>query len=327
MHWQSSRLSMSLENRSRETGSRYCLSRAAWERSRIAGNNAPCLGLRDVPARLQKLPTIESVDLFERGKLDCLEAPPRARLLSDRQAAAFMRKASVLCMVLCSLGATGAPAKDVGKLQFGRTVSCAEAVKYRDAVLIREYDAIVARYADGTADRQQRVRDMLDIELARLDIRWAETNHIVRKKIAAQGVGLALALAGVATGKWAASRVAPGDQAAVQLLTDRATTALSAVTSQSWTGQVSVSDIALLPVSSIVTVALPSASVHLAILSIGLGVVDGIENLVDLTLEKAAYEGSADVLKAALRNLAKKSVTGQLERLNSVKNEIDRVCG
>lgn len=160
-----------------------------------------------------------------------------------------------------------------------------------------------------------------------LDATWAKTAAQLKKRVAAQWVAITLSIVGIATGEWAASRVSNEDRIAVKLLNDRAVTASSAVTSAAMTGRFSVADIALLPVSAIVAVTAPPALLGLTVLSLGLGAIDQYDNLADLTLEKSAYEGTAAVLKGALYTLAAKSVTNQLQRLNQVKAQIDRVCG
>jgi hypothetical protein len=217
-------------------------------------------------------------------------------------------------------------AANLGALPGGKAISCEAAVKYRDQELIKEYDAIVARYADGTAERQRLLDQKLNTELAKLDAVWAKTQPALKKKVAAQWVALTLSVVGVATSQWAATRVTPENKEAVNILIERSNHAASSISSAVIAGEVSVKDAALLPVSTLVGVLVPEAAIGLAVLSIGMGVIDQIDNLAELELEKSAYQGSAEVLKAALRNLAKKSVSNQLVQLNKVKDEIVKAC-
>lgn len=232
---------------------------------------------------------------------------------------------SVFLLSLCNLN--DASAKDFGKLPAGKMISCLEAVHYRDNILIKEYDAIVVRYADGTVDRQKLLQEKLEVELKKLDAQWSRTSDQLKKRVAGQWVAITLSVVGSATASWAKAKVTAQDKEAVGLLVERATNSSAIVANGTIGKQVSVSDVALLPVSAVVAVAFPPASLGITVLSIGLGVIDQIENLADLNLEEAAYRTSADVLKTALRNLALKSVTNQLRRLSDVKNEIDRACG
>jgi hypothetical protein len=234
---------------------------------------------------------------------------------------------AILAIILWCFSPWTTEAKDFGKASNGRTITCDEAAQYRDKVLIREYDAIAARYDDGTADRQKRVLDKLNLELRQLDEKWSKVAPELKKQVAAEWVVLTLSLVGVATGEWAAARAGTTDKLAVKLLTDRATAASTAMTSAAMAGKVSPADIALLPVSAVVMIAFPPAAIGVTVLSIGLAAIDQYENLADLSLEKSAYTGTAEVLKNALRQLAAKSVVNQLQRLNQVKNEIDKACG
>jgi hypothetical protein len=84
-------------------------------------------------------------------------------------------KMIALIVVLCCLGATATTAKDLGRALNGHIITCAEAARYRDNVLIKEYDAISARYADGTAERQKLVLQKLNAQLKQLDDKWAKT--------------------------------------------------------------------------------------------------------------------------------------------------------
>jgi hypothetical protein len=233
----------------------------------------------------------------------------------------------ILAIIFGALTPWAAQAKDFGKALNGRTISCDEAAQYRDKILIREYDAIAARYDDGTADRQKRVLDKLNAELKQLDDKWAKAAPELKRKVAAQWAVLTLSLVGVATGEWAAVRTSVSDKVAVKLPTDRATNASTTMTTAVVAGKVNLVDVALLPVSAIVMVAFPPAALGVTALSIGLAAIDQYENLADLSLEKSAYAGTAEVLKNALRQLAAKSVANQLQRLNQVKNEIDKACG
>jgi hypothetical protein len=237
-----------------------------------------------------------------------------------------MKILRALAISLLLLAASPVLAANLGSLPGGKVISCAEAVKYRDQELIKEYDAIAARYADGTADRQKLLDEKLNSELAKLDAEWAKTQPALRKRVAASWVALTLSVVGAATGSWAARRADPANKEAVKILVDRATVSSSAISSAVIGGNVSVADVALLPVSAIAEVAFPPAALGLTVLSIGLGVIDQIDSLAEMELEKSAYEGSAEVLKTALRSLAKKSVTNQLVQLNKVKDDIVKVC-
>lgn len=227
--------------------------------------------------------------------------------------------------VLLIAGSTG-NAADLGALRGAKPISCDAAIRYRDQELIKEYDAIVARYADGTAERQRLLDQKLNTELAKLDAVWAKTQPALKKKVAAQWVALTLSVVGVATSQWAATRVTPENKEAVNILIERSNHAASAISSAVIAGEVSVKDAAMLPVSTLVGVLVPEAAIGLAVLSIGMGVIDQIDNLAELELETSAYQGSADVLKTALRNLARKSVSNQLVQLNKVKDEIVKAC-
>lgn len=197
----------------------------------------------------------------------------------------FMKKELALCLLVLTITPLEASAKDFGRLKDARVITCSEAVKYRDNVLVREYDAIVARYADGTADRQKRMLEKLEIELKKLDAQWIKTEEAQRKKIAAQWVALSLSVIGTGTGEWAAAGASVENRAAVKILTDRATTASTTITTSVMSGSVSNADIALLPVSAIVAVAFPPAALGVTVLSLGLGAIDQYENIADLNLE------------------------------------------
>jgi hypothetical protein len=238
-----------------------------------------------------------------------------------------MKALSIFGIVAYFLGCLSVHAKDFGKLPTGRIISCAEAAAYRDNILLKEYDALSARYADGTADRQKLVMDKLNRQLQQLDEKWAKTAPELKKRVAAQWVALTLSVVGTATGEWAAARVTADNRVAVKILADRAAFASSSINSAVMTGKIGVSDVALLPISAIVSVTFPPASLSITVLSLGLGAIDQYENLADLDLERSEYSASAEILKTALRNLAAKSVASQLQKVNQVKNEIDRACG
>ena len=229
-------------------------------------------------------------------------------------------------LVLVS-GAWHVQASEFGRIN-GRIVSCDEAAKYRDTTLLVEYDLVNAMYEDGTEFRKKLVVAELERYLADLESNWATLNSVGKKKIATNAVALMLAAIGNATAKWAELRpdLSEVQKQAIYILSDRSATLTSSILRAGLTNEVSLRDIALLPVSTVAAACYPPADAVLFAIGAGIGLIELGSSVGDWYLANQDYQKEAKTLRETIKKLSEKTVEQQLKRIEEAKNEIDKAC-
>ena len=144
-------------------------------------------------------------------------------------------------------------------------------------------------------------------------------------------MALTLAFASFATGKWLETRSGMShiNRVAATHLVERGASLTSVVVKAVTTGKADSIEIALLPIN-LVAPLIPVVGTGIvagsATWSIGKSLVDTRLAFAEYALAESDYQGEARILRAALENLALRSVENQLVGLNGLKNQIDKTC-
>lgn len=209
-------------------------------------------------------------------------------------------------------------------------ITCRQAAEYRDGKLFKEYESAMRQYDEGKEERIRLVRQKFEVQKGRLLQAWSAADSTNKRKVAANAVGVVLSIGGLAAGKAMGTRSALSEieRKGADILITRGTTFVDTAFSGGLTGEIRVSDIALLPALTLVTViATPVISTAVTAVGIGVGVIGLGDSLWQYFIDEQDYSQGADRFSDALQQLAEKSVSTSISQIMALKNEIDLKCG
>ena len=209
-------------------------------------------------------------------------------------------------------------------------ITCQQAAEFRDTRLLMEYDAAIREYDAGRERRIQLTQENFNTHIVTIKQEWNRANAANKRKIAANGVGLALSIGGVAAGSWMNARagLTAVEKQSADILLNRGATFIETAVSGGLTGDINTASILLLPVLTVAAVvSSPVVSVAAAAAGIGIGLIGLGESLADYFLDESDYQNNMDIFVSALKNLSERSVSSDIAKIMQIKNEIDVACG